>query len=1569
MAKFDLKLWGIRVRKALIVSLIAPLFTVISAVAPQPANAAFQTAGDGSCIQDVNTTTGVTVTVVGGDCVVTFTAPSNATTTNTWVVPSNGNNFQILVVGGGGGGGADGGNGGGGGELRYSSASPSWIPSAGTELTLQVGAGGVAGSWSSSSASAAGILSRVSWGGSARITANPGGGGGGWTSGVVALGGTGGSGGTGTAGQSATALQSGCGNLSATQNNTSGNWYTGRWFLNGGSGAGTALTTTAPKNSITGSDRFYGGAGGGGWGGSINSASIGPIYGLAGGGTVNNVSTSGGRGSNWLYIPGDNHTTSWNGASAGAQGVDSTGGGGGGGNACDPTINGSATTNGSTKRTAGGRGGSGVIVIRYTPLIFTVSFDANGGSGSPSISSVSQIPTSNAVTLATVGTLTRSGFRFLGWNTQANGLGLNYAAGSTFTPQSNTTLFAQWRSTIQYDPNTATPVRLIESTTAVGSSTTTTLSNGRLVRGSPISNGLILNLDAADSSTVSASTWTNKVSGGTSATIVGSPTYNAAEGAFTLNGSSQYFDLGDSAFSFTGTQNYTINVAYKTNEPMKSSGLFARHNAGVAGNYIVGTNVGKNWITREISPWEIYSNSYVDPSIINYVSAVYNGSTLSVFVNGVADGSVAMTGTVGTSTIKTLIGARLSGGNPIAHLNGKIYSVQVYNRALSTAEISTNYRQLIPETRVVKDNFTLGPWNSAANGTGTSFGTAATDLSALPTPYLRLQPANYTQATKTWANTPGSSSFTYRGTPEFIASNNGKFGATGNFPVIGGTTSASIFIENPTLTTYTLCVVARYRGLTATPGTAASQGRLINGKTENWISGYYNGGVSQFHHNNGWNYYNGSNSDLNWHYHCDSGNRAYWDGVKLAPWTNQTTTYLPPIGINAGWSGGEFSDWEVADLIIYDQFLPDTQIEQINRYFKNTYGILAGPTTTAAAVSVSPSTTYASSGDTTLYANWGSAITYDGNKQTSGSAPSPTLITGSSGALASNSGSLIRAGFRFDGWNTNAAGTGTTYAAGSSYPNTGNITLFAKWTLRTLFPTSTSVIEPNNLLPYMRYKASDYDATAKTWRDSSGNSRNVSLINGTPSVVTTTANTNGSSKSIQVLQGVTTDQIRFGNPTTTGGAYTLFSLIRYNSANTAKQGRTLNSIDNTWFTGHWNQRAGVSYHQDVWMTSTSNISPVTNWVLGTDYASNYRLNGTALVTSTGGANLRPLGINASAEPSDFQVAEIILYDRAMTLAEIRQVEDYLAVTYGITAHTVAGTYASSTSLAIGAGVGGRSETYTATNGLGNKIITMSPTRSGITLETATANAAVVVISPTAATGVYTQSLTATDATGETATHTLTITVNPSVKFDTSTATTLVTTHRKGTTLRLNTVFGVGAKVFTMTPVATGISLDTSTAASGFATLRVDTFTATGTFTQVITVTDDTRLRSTYSVTITINAPPTISSTSAIMTSPVLDSLRLNLDAGDQASYGGSGNTWTDLSGNSRNGTLISSPSFTSANGGILSFNGTSQYVTAPSVRSEVFTVETWVRFNALSTSSYPCIVTNQYSADKINYSI
>jgi hypothetical protein len=60
---------------------------------------------------------------------------------------------------------------------------------------------------------------------------------------------------------------------------------------------------------------------------------------------------------------------------------------------------------------------------------------------------------------------------------------------------------------------------------------------------------------------------------------------------------------------------------------------------------------------------------------------------------------------------------------------------------------------------------------------------------------------------------------------------------------------------------------------------------------------------------------------------------------------------------------------------------------------------------------------------------------------------------------------------------------------------------------------------------------------------------------------------------------------------------------------------------------------------------------------------------------------------------------------------------------------------------------------------------------------------------------------------------------------------------------------------------------------------------------------------------------------------VTDGLVLCLDAGNRRSYPATGTVWTDLSGQENNGTLISSPIFSTSNLGLFQFNGTSNYIT------------------------------------------
>ena len=86
---------------------------------------------------------------------------------------------------------------------------------------------------------------------------------------------------------------------------------------------------------------------------------------------------------------------------------------------------------------------------------------------------------------------------------------------------------------------------------------------------------------------------------------------------------------------------------------------------------------------------------------------------------------------------------------------------------------------------------------------------------------------------------------------------------------------------------------------------------------------------------------------------------------------------------------------------------------------------------------------------------------------------------------------------------------------------------------------------------------------------------------------------------------------------------------------------------------------------------------------------------------------------------------------------------------------------------------------------------------------------------------------------------------------------------------------------------------------------------------------------------------------------VREGLVLHLDAGTTRSYPGSGTTWTDLSENSNNGTLVNSPTFNSANGGSIVFDGGDDHATTTLQRNATMTFEAF--FRATVSSGYRLI--------------
>ena len=76
----------------------------------------------------------------------------------------------------------------------------------------------------------------------------------------------------------------------------------------------------------------------------------------------------------------------------------------------------------------------------FTKYIYSITYNANGGSGTPGSQSKIQ---DTALTLSSTQP-TRTGYSFVNWNTKADGSGTAYKDGGSYTANSDITLYAQW---------------------------------------------------------------------------------------------------------------------------------------------------------------------------------------------------------------------------------------------------------------------------------------------------------------------------------------------------------------------------------------------------------------------------------------------------------------------------------------------------------------------------------------------------------------------------------------------------------------------------------------------------------------------------------------------------------------------------------------------------------------------------------------------------------------------------------------------------------------------------------------------------------------------------------------------------------------------------------------------------------------------------------------------------------------------------------------------------------------------------------------------------------------------
>jgi hypothetical protein len=212
-----------------------------------------------------------------------------------------------------------------------------------------------------------------------------------------------------------------------------------------------------------------------------------------------------------------------------------------------------------------------------------------------------------------------------------------------------------------------------------------------------VTDGLVLYLDAANRlSYVSGSTAWNDMSGrGNNGTLINGPTYSSANGgSIVFDGVNDYIGT---LTSLTLTNQLTVScwVSFIS----IPSGVSFR---GIIGDWNTGNSTRSWLITKNNSDNKfvffvngsglsggnvgVLSNTLISLNQIYNVVGVYNGSTISIYIDGELQNTNDFSSNLFQGTLFNL--GRFAATN---YANINLYSSLVYNRALSSTEVLQNY--------------------------------------------------------------------------------------------------------------------------------------------------------------------------------------------------------------------------------------------------------------------------------------------------------------------------------------------------------------------------------------------------------------------------------------------------------------------------------------------------------------------------------------------------------------------------------------------------------------------------------------------------------------------------------------------------------------------------------------------------------------------------------------------------------------------------------------------------------------------------------------------------------------
>ncbi len=690
------------------------------------------------------------------------------------------------------------------------------------------------------------------------------------------------------------------------------------------------------------------------------------------------------------------------------------------------------------------------------PSTYTVSYNANGGSGAPS----SQTKTENVTLTLSSTKPTRSGYTFLGWGTSSSATTAAYSAGGSYTANASITLYAVWSKnvsyyTVSYNANGGSGAPSAQTKTE---NVTLTLSSTKPTR----SGYTFLGWSSSSSAT--------------------SPTYYAG-GSYTANASVTLYAVWSKVLS-TYTVSYNANGgsgAPSSQTKTEGAALTLSSTVPSRSGY---TFLGWGTSSSSTSPSYSAGGSYtIDASITLYAVWSKNTSyyTVSYSSNGgsgaplsqtkTEDVPLTLSSTKPTRSGYTFLGWGTSssatspsyypGGTYTANASITLYAV--WSKVLSTYTVSYNANGgsgapsaqtktegvalTLSSTVPFRSGYSFLGWGTSSSSTSPSYSAGGTYTADASITLYAVWSKNTSYYTVSYSANGGSGAPLAQTKTENVAltlssqeptrsgytflgwSSNSSATSPTYYP--GGTYTANASITlyavwSKILSTYTISYNANGGSGAPSSQTKTEGVALTLSSTIPFRSGY---------------------SFLGWGTSSSSTSPSYSAGGSYtadasitfyAVWSKNNSYYTVSYSANGG-SGAPLAQTKTENVALTLSSTTPT---------RSGYTFLGwGTSSSSTSPSYYPGGIYTANASITLYAVWSKILsTYTVSYNANGGSGAPSSQTKTEGvALTLSSTKPTRSGYSFLGWGTSSSSTSPSYSSGGTYIADASITLYAIW--------------------------------------------------------------------------------------------------------------------------------------------------------------------------------------------------------------------------------------------------------------------------------------------------------------------------------------------------------------------------------------------------------------------------------------------------------------------------------------------------------------------------------------------